>query len=77
MIAPKFKTGDKVVVVESDWEIPVGTVLEICGYDPKYNFWLTLPTQGEDLSAENADPWTEGELELERVHNSPLYKALR
>lgn len=74
----KFQLGDKVVVIISDFDIPVGTVLTICGFDNRYNYYQTLPYDTSSGSGpENADPWTEEEIELELIYNSPLKKALK
>lgn len=66
----KFKVGDRVVVVVTDWK-PMGYRTVISSIDNE--FYLTpSPEDGEG----EEDPWYENELELESIYDSKLYKAL-
>jgi hypothetical protein len=66
-----FKIGDEVVVIHSDWKIPVGTVLIIKELDEDGVSNTSTETSTVD------DPyWYFEELVLKEVYDTPLYKAM-
>lgn len=67
-----FKVGDNVVVINSDWGIPVGTVLTVTEVD-----WDGVTTTTSEGSSVIDPYWYFNEVVLEEIYNSPLYQALR
>lgn len=69
----KFKAGDRVIYINSDWYFEKGAILTISKYKPYLSdsgHWCYFVD--EFIS----EPITEFRIELVEVYNSPLYQAL-